>query len=82
MYSSEPLSKDRLKRVRGLSKTTEKADSVEGLEHLDSFIYCGDPVVAKIQNCCVISNIVKIKMANQIGKKNIILRSKTVQISF
>ena len=69
IYSSEPLSKDRLKRVRGLSKTPGNADSVEGLEHLDSFIYCGDPVVAKIQNRCVISNIVKIKLANKIEKK-------------
>ena len=81
MYSSEPLSKDCLKRVRGLSKTPGNADSVKGLEHLDSFVYCGDPVVAKIQNRYVISNIVKIKLANKIGKK-IILRSKTVQISF
>ena len=68
MYSSEPLSKDHLKRVYELSKTSGNADSEEGLEHLDSFIYCGDPVIVKIQNRYVISNIVKIKLANKIKK--------------
>ena len=68
-YSSEPLSKDRLKRVRGLTKLPGYADSVEGVEQLDSLIYCGDPVVVKIQNRCVIGNIVKIKLANKVEKK-------------
>ena len=78
-YSSQPLSKDRLKRVRGVTKTAGyEKDSGDGVENLDSLIYCGDPVVWKRSDICVIANIVKIKLAN----KNIILINRAAQLSF
>ena len=65
MYSSQPLSKDRLRRVQGLTRSSNQLDDT----FVDNMVYVGDPVLIKPQTGNVyIANINTLTVAQKIAQ--------------
>ena len=64
MFSSNALSKDRLKRVQGLTAGTPGTQNSSE----DNIIYIGDPLIVHANEKTTVGNIQKIKLGNQIKK--------------
>ena len=67
LFSSNPLSRDRLKKVRGLTKFTDEGTSVnsDGQQAIESSLMVGDPFLVKVKNRLKIAKIEAIRVANR-----------------
>ena len=62
LFSSEPLSRDRLRKVRGMTKYTETSSPSESIE---TAIMPGDPILINIKGELKIAKITLVKKANR-----------------
>lgn len=62
IFCSNPLSRDRLRRIRGMTKFT---DSDKTSEAIDSSLMAGDPILVNVKGKLQISKIEVIKRANR-----------------
>ena len=61
LYIATPLSKDRCRRVEGLSQFGTTCDS----QHDNDLVYIGDPVIVKQANRAFVANVKNIKIAQR-----------------
>ena len=65
IFKSEPLSKDRLKRIRGMSSYADSMAAVTFGNVDDSMLVVGDPLVYNKKGSYVLANIFQIKVGNK-----------------
>ena len=63
IFSSQPLSRDRLRRVRGMTKYTES--TAEGEHSIETSVLAGDPIMIEVKGILRIAQIQLLKRANR-----------------
>ena len=90
LFSSNPLSRDRLRKVRGLTKfTDDSTGNSDGQQAIESSLMVGDPLLVKVKDRLKIAKIEAIRVANRkvktievdgLSKPNVMMDVKLLKV--